>query len=239
MQPALQVHNVSMLFGGVTAVKNVDLSVEEREIRCLIGPNGAGKSTLFKIIAGQLRPSAGRVLFHGADITGEPSHRVARLGVGTKTQVPQLFDGLSVFENVWLAAFRSWSKKQAATLAADELLEELGIGNYRSALVDTLAHGLRQRTEIAVVLAGRPRLILLDEPAAGMSDGEVDQIAAIIRRVGQERTIVVVEHDMRFVRAISTRVTVLHQGTVFLEDEAGIVLADAGVRDIYFGGRKS
>lgn len=239
MQPALQVHNVSMLFGGVTAVKNVNLAVEEREIRCLIGPNGAGKSTLFKIIAGQLRPSAGRVLFHGADITGEPSYRVARLGVGTKTQVPQLFDGLSVFENVWLAAFRSWSKKQAATLAADELLEELGIGNYRSAIVDTLAHGLRQRTEIAVVLAGRPRLILLDEPAAGMSDGEVDQIAAIIRRVGQERTVIVVEHDMRFVRAISTRVTVLHQGTVFLEDEAGIVLADAGVRDIYFGGRKS
>jgi branched-chain amino acid transport system ATP-binding protein len=221
MPPALQVHNVSMLFGGVTAVKNVDLSVEKREIRCLIGPNGAGKSTLFKIIAGQLRPSTGHVLFQGTDITGEPPYRIARLGVGTKTQVPQLFDGLSVFENVWLAAYRSWSKKQAAALAADELLDELDIGEYRNIIVDNLAHGLRQRTEIAVVLAGRPRLILLDEPAAGMSDGEVDQIAAIIRRVGQELT------------------TVLHQGSVFLEDEAGIVLADASVRDIYFGGRKS
>jgi branched-chain amino acid transport system ATP-binding protein len=239
MSPALQVQNVSMLFGGVTAIKNVELSVEEREIRCLIGPNGAGKSTLFKIIAGQLRPSAGLVLFNGMDITGERPYRIARRGVGTKTQVPQLFDGLSVFENVWLAAYRSWSKKRAAELAAEELLEELDISEYRNAIVDTLAHGLRQRTEIAVVLAGRPRLILLDEPAAGMSDSEVDKIAAIIRRVGQDRTIIIVEHDMRFVRAISTRVTVLHQGAVFLEDEAGIVLADAGVREIYFGGRKS
>ena len=130
-------------------------------------------------------------------------------------------------------------EKRSGGTGGQEFLEELDIGEYRDAVVDTLAHGLRQRTEIAVVLAGRPRLILLDEPAAGMSDGEVDQIAAIIRRVGQERTIIVVEHDMRFVRAISTRVTVLHQGSVFLEDEAGIVLADASVRDIYFGGRKS
>jgi branched-chain amino acid transport system ATP-binding protein len=237
MTPALQVHNVSMQFGGVSAIKDVDLSVGEREIRCLIGPNGAGKSTLFKIIAGQLRPSAGRVVLHGTDITGEPSHRIARLGVGTKTQVPQLFDGLSVFENVWLAAYRSWSRNEAAALAAEELIEEVNIAEYRNAVVDTLAHG--QRTEIAVVLAGRPRLILLDEPAAGMSDAEVDQIAAIIRRVGQDRTIIVVEHDMRFVRAISTRVTVLHQGCVFLEDDAGVVLADASVRNIYFGGRKS
>jgi branched-chain amino acid transport system ATP-binding protein len=239
MSPTLQVHNVSMVFGGVTAIRNVDLIVQEREIRCLIGPNGAGKSTLFKIIAGQLRPSAGHVVFHGTDITGGPSYRIARLGVGTKTQVPQLFDGLSVYENIWLAAYRSWPRNKAAALAADELLEELGIAEHRDSIVDTLAHGLRQRTEIAVVLAGRPRLILLDEPAAGMSDAEVDEIAAIIRRVGQERTIIVVEHDMRFVRAISTRVTVLHQGSVFLEDEAGVVLADASVRDIYFGGRKS
>jgi len=239
MSPALQVHNVSMIFGGVTAVYNVDLTVHEREIRCLIGPNGAGKSTLFKIIAGQLRPSAGRVLLHGTDITGDSSYHIARLGVGTKTQVPNLFDGLSVYENVWLAAYRSWGSNKTAAIAADELIEELSIAEHRDSVVDTLAHGLRQRTEIAVVLAGRPRLILLDEPAAGMSDAEVDEIAAIIRRVGQERTIIVVEHDMRFVRAISTRVTVLHQGSVFLEDEAGVVLADASLRDIYFGSRKS
>jgi branched-chain amino acid transport system ATP-binding protein len=237
MPLALQVENVSMRFGGVAAITGVNLSIEEREIRCLIGPNGAGKSTLFKIIAGQLRPSTGRVLFSGTNITGQPSHRIARLGVGTKTQVPQLFDGLSVFENVWLNAYRSWSERGAAALAADELLEELDIAEYRNVVVGTLAHGLRQRTEIAVVLAGRPRLILLDEPAAGMSDAEVDQIAALIRRVSQEHTVIVVEHDMRFVRAVSTRVTVLHQGSVFLEDEAGVVLGDARVREIYFGGR--
>jgi branched-chain amino acid transport system ATP-binding protein len=150
-----------------------------------------------------------------------------------------LFDGLSVFENVWLNAYRSWSGRAAAVLAAEELLEELDIVEYRNVVVGTLAHGLRQRTEIAVVLAGRPRLLLLDEPAAGMSDAEVDQIAALIRRVSQEHTVIVVEHDMRFVRAVSTRVTVLHQGSVFLEDEASVVLADARVRDIYFGGRKS
>jgi len=235
---ALQVHNVSMQFGGVAAIESVDLTVEEHEIRCLIGPNGAGKSTLFKIIAGQLRPSAGRVVLNGVDITGMPSHRIARLGIGTKTQVPQLFDGLSLFENVWLAAYRSWSRRDAAAAATEALLDDLNIAEYRDTVVDTLPHGLRQRTEIAVVLAGRPRLILLDEPAAGMSDAGVNQIAPIIRRVGQKHTVLVVEHDMRFVRAIATRVTVLHQGSVFLEGETGTVLANTGVRDIYFGGRK-
>jgi branched-chain amino acid transport system ATP-binding protein len=238
MRPVLETRNLSMRFGGVAALQSVDFALEEGEIRCLIGPNGAGKSTFFKVVAGQAKPTAGKVFFRGTDITGAPVHRIARLGIGAKTQVPQLFDSLSVYENIWLAARRNQTLGQAATAAA-ESLEEMEMTAHQHAIVGRLAHGLRQRAEIAMVLAGGPRLILLDEPAAGMSDGEVDHIAAVIRKIGRERTFVVVEHDMRFVRAIATRITVFHQGGVFLEGEAQAVLGDDRVREIYLGGKKT
>jgi branched-chain amino acid transport system ATP-binding protein/urea transport system ATP-binding protein len=225
-----------MQFGGVTVLKDIDFVLQQGEVRCLIGPNGAGKSTFFKIVTGQIKPTAGKVLFYGDDVTGRATHEIARRGVGTKTQVPQLFDDLSVQENVWLATFRNQGRKRSEALVADSL-DEMGMSAHRHDIVGRLAHGLRQRVEIAMVLAGRPRLILLDEPAAGMSDGEVDQIVGVIKTIGRERTVLVVEHDMRFVRAVGTRLTVFHQGRVFLEGAPHDVLADDRVREIYFGGK--
>jgi branched-chain amino acid transport system ATP-binding protein/urea transport system ATP-binding protein len=234
----LETRNLSRSFGGINALGEVNLLVEDREIRCLIGPNGAGKSTLFKIVAGQLMPSAGRVFLRGSEITGAPTYKVARLGIGAKTQTPQLFNELTVLENLWLAAFRSNGKKRAPSVAK-EFLCELNVTEYEDKIVGSLAHGIRQRVAIAMVLAGYPKLVLLDEPAAGMSDKEVDQIAGIIRRVSRDRTVIVVEHDMRFVRAIATRVTVLHQGSIFKEGDANEVLSSEEVRAIYFGGGRS
>jgi len=225
-----------MQFGGVTVLKDIDFVLQQGEVRCLIGPNGAGKSTFFKIVTGQIKPTAGKVLFYGDDVTGRATHEIARRGVGTKTQVPQLFDDLSVQENVWLATFRNQGRKRSEALVADSL-DEMGMSAHRHDIVGRLAHGLRQRVEIAMVLAGRPRLILLDEPAAGMSDGEVDQIVGVIKTIGRERTVLVVEHDMRFVRAVGTRLTVFHQGRVFLEGAPHDVLANDRVREIYFGGK--
>jgi branched-chain amino acid transport system ATP-binding protein len=236
MTNVLETRGLAMQFGGVTVLRGIDFALGQGEVRCLIGPNGAGKSTFFKIVTGQIKPSAGKVFFYGDDVTGRTTHEIARLGVGTKTQTPQLFDDLSVQENVWLAAIRKGGRRESAALVADSL-EEMGVSAHRHAITGRLAHGLRQRVEIAMVLAGRPRLILLDEPAAGMSDSEADQIAGVIKTIGRERTVVVVEHDMRFIRAVGTRVTVFHQGGVFLEGAPNEVLADDRVREIYFGGK--
>src|SRR5262249_23898002 len=169
--PILQTVGLSIRFGGVEAVRDVNLCLGERELRCLIGPNGAGKSTLFKLLTGQLQPSAGRILFHGEDVTGDHTHAIARRGIGIKTQVPNLFDGLTVREHLWLAARRTNSRPHADAIT-DEILERVGLRAVADGLVGRLSHGLRQWVELGTVLAGNPELILLDEPAAGMTHDE-------------------------------------------------------------------
>lgn len=223
-------------FGGVVAIQDVDFEMTEGIVHCLIGPNGAGKSTFFKMITGQLRPTAGVVTFRDQDVTGFRSFEVARLGIGSKTQVPKLFDELDVRENLWLSARRH--KKGAALKAAvDRVLEELQLAPLADKLVGRLAHGQRQWVEIGGVLAGEPSLVLLDEPAAGMSDAEVDRTAALIRAIKKDRSVLVVEHDMRFIRMIADHVTVFHQGQTFMEGDVDTVLGDSRVRDIYLGKR--
>ena len=143
-------------FGGVEAVRGVDFTLAERELRCLIGPNGAGKSTLFKLLTGQLRPTAGRILFRGHDITGDHTHAIARRGIGIKTQVPSLFDGLTVREHLWLSARRTNPAARTRAIA-DELLERIGLTALASGMVGQLSHGLRQWVELGTVLAGQPR----------------------------------------------------------------------------------
>src|SRR5690242_8110083 len=166
--PLLQTRDFSMHFGGVKAVSNVNFTLDEGELRCLIGPNGAGKSTFFKMLTGQLAPSHGRVLFRGQDISSAHAHEIARLGIGIKTQVPSVFDGLAVRENIWLAASRIHSKSRARGIA-DEMMERLGLTSVADRLVGQLAHGQRQWVELGLVLSTDPDLILLDEPAAGMT----------------------------------------------------------------------
>ena len=232
--PLLQTRDLSMHFGGVKAVRNVDFALAEGELRCLIGPNGAGKSTFFKMLTGQLEPTHGQVLFRGHDISHAHAHQIARLGIGIKTQVPSVFDGLSVRDNIWLAASRQKSKERARLLV-EEMLERIGLVEAADRLVGQLAHGQRQWVELGLVLSTDPELILLDEPAAGMTHEEVLKTAELVREINRSKALIVVEHDMQFIRMIAKKVTVFNQGAVMVEDEVENIMRNPLVRDIYLG----
>ena len=169
--PLIETRKLSKHFGGVQAVRNIDFSFAEGELRCLIGPNGAGKSTFFKLLTGQIKPTSGAVMFRGIDIAELQAHEIARLGIGIKTQVPSVFNGLSARQNLWVAAARHANRKEADA-AVEVQIERLGLGRFADKPVGQLAHGQRQWVELALVLCGRPDLILLDEPAAGMTEEE-------------------------------------------------------------------
>lgn len=234
MTALLATEGLTMRFGGVVAVDGVSLSIAERELRCLIGPNGAGKSTFFRCLTGQYRPTAGRIFWRGTDITGLETHAIARLGIGIKTQVPSLFDGLTALEGVTLAVRRRHGARESNRRAV-AALDRLGIGALAGREVGLLAHGQRQLVELATVVAPGPDLIILDEPTAGMSAEETAGTAALIREISRDHAIVVVEHDMQFIRAIARTVTVFHQGRVLIEDTVQRVLADSRVHDVYLG----
>ncbi len=232
--PLLETRGLTMRFGGVTAVAGADFTLGAGELRCLIGPNGAGKSTFFKCLTGQLRPTTGEILFDGASIVGEDPHQIARRGIAIKTQVPSLFDGLSVTENLRLAAARTRSRSDAVA-AVDEIVRLVGLAERTGSLASQLPHGQRQWLELGLVLACDPQLMLLDEPTAGMTKQEVARTAEIIREIGRDRSMIVVEHDMQFIRMIASRVTVFHQGLILAEDTMDNIMADERVRDVYLG----
>jgi len=234
MAPLLETRDLSKHFGGVHAVRNVNFTLDEGELRCLIGPNGAGKSTFFKMLTGQLEPSQGQVLFRGQDISSAHAHQIARLGIGIKTQVPNVFDGLSVRENIWLAASRLHRGDKARRLV-DEMLERIGLTQVAGRLVGQLAHGQRQWVELGLVLSTDPQLILLDEPAAGMTHEEVNKTAELVREINRTKALIVVEHDMQFIRMIAKKVTVFNQGSVLVEDQVENIMRNPVVRDIYLG----
>jgi urea ABC transporter ATP-binding protein UrtD len=232
--PLLQTRDLSMHFGGVRAVRNVNFTLAEGELRCLIGPNGAGKSTFFKMLTGQLQPSQGQVLFRGNDISNAHAHQIARMGIGIKTQVPSVFDGLSVRENIWLAASRIQSSERLNAVV-DEMLERISLTAAATRLVGQLAHGQRQWVELGIVLSTNPELILLDEPAAGMTHEEVCKTAELVREINRSKALIVVEHDMQFIRMIAKQVTVFNQGSVLVEDAVENILRNPLVRDVYLG----
>jgi branched-chain amino acid transport system ATP-binding protein len=232
--PLIETRKLNVRFGGVHATRDVDFSLAEGELRCVIGPNGAGKSTFFKLLTGQVKPSSGQILFRGKDISNMLPHQPGRLGIGIKTQVPALFNGLSVWENVWLSARRVNNAQQAERITRDTL-ERVGMSALGQATAGLLAHGLRQWVEIGVVIAADPPLILLDEPTAGMSDAEVERTAALILDINRQHALVVVEHDMNFIRKIAKTVTVLHQGAVIREDTPDRIMSDPLIQQIYLG----
>jgi|TARA_B100001964_G_scaffold245820_1_gene336904 branched-chain amino acid transport system ATP-binding protein/urea transport system ATP-binding protein len=234
----LETRGLSMHFGGVVAVDRVDFSLRENELRCLIGPNGAGKSTFFKCLTAQLRPTAGDVVIRDFNVTGSESHQVARMGVGIKTQVPNVFDGLDVEENIWLSASQSTSVKRARVITT-EVIDRLELGDVRKTQLGSLAHGQRQLVELGMVLAGEPWLVILDEPTAGMTQDEVVRTAEIIQEINRSATMIVVEHDMQFIRMIARKVTVFHQGRILIEGAMDEVSSDERVREVYLGQRKS
>lgn len=232
--PILETRALEKRFGGVRAVAAVDFRLAPGELRCLIGPNGAGKSTFFKMLTGQLRPTAGHILLEGRDVVGVEPHHIGRRGVGIKNQVPDVLNGLTVRENLWLAA-RSRCKGAVLRDAMDAMVERLALAPVLHRFVGELAHGQRQWVEIAMVIIREPKIVLLDEPAAGMSDEETARTAELIREVNEQATIVVVEHDMQFIRQIARTVTVFHQGRILIEDSFERVIADPVVRDVYLG----
>jgi branched-chain amino acid transport system ATP-binding protein/urea transport system ATP-binding protein len=232
--PLLETRALEKRFGGVRALAAVSFALAPGELRCLIGPNGAGKSTFFKLLTGQLRPSAGAILFEGAEITHAAPHAIGRLGIGIKNQVQDVFNGLSVHENLWLAARASHDRRRAEGRAR-ELAARVRLADLLDAPVGTLAHGQRQWVEIAMVVAREPKLVLLDEPSAGMSVEETRETAALIREVNRTASVIVVEHDMQFIRQIAQTVTVFHQGRILVEDSFERVVADPRVRDVYLG----
>jgi ABC-type uncharacterized transport system ATPase subunit len=233
-EPLLETRGLGMRFGGVHAVRDVNFTLGERELRCLIGPNGAGKSTFFKMLTGQLKPTSGAVLLRGEDVTDAEPHEIARRGVGIKTQVPSVFDGLTVRENLWLAVTRTHRGRQARA-AVDAMLERLSLSAIASRLVGQLAHGQRQWAELGVVLSTDPDLVLLDEPAAGMTDQEVLRTVELVRDINKTKALIVVEHDMQFIRMIASKVTVFNQGAILMEDDVDVIMHSPIVRDIYLG----
>ncbi|EPJ47514.1 MAG: ABC-type transport system ATP-binding protein II (probable substrates urea/short chain-amides) [Osedax symbiont Rs1] len=230
----LETHNLNMHFGGVKAVNNVDFTLRENELRCLIGPNGAGKSTFFKCLTGLNKPTSGEIYIRGEETTHWHTHQISRLGIGIKTQVPNVMDGLSVWENIWLSARRYHDVKQA-NRRVEEVIERIKIGDITKKLLGELAHGQRQRVELAIVLAADPWLVILDEPAAGMTGQDVEIMVDIIREINRSAAMIIVEHDMQFIQSIANQVTVFYQGSILMEDHVDNVLADQKVRDVYLG----
>ena len=243
--PILRVESLVKRFGGLLALGGVDLAVEAGEFRAIIGPNGAGKSTFFNILTGLLRPDSGRVAFEGRDITGEPPHRVARRGVARTFQITSVFPDLSALENVQVAllahARRSWSVwPRARALGAErahELLALVGLAASAAKPAGTLAHGDQKRLELAIALAGEPRLLLLDEPTAGMAAPERLEAIWLVHRIARELGLscVFTEHDMAVVFAVATRITVMHQGRVLAEGTPAEVRARPEVQQVYLG----
>jgi branched-chain amino acid transport system ATP-binding protein len=230
----LRAAKLSVHFGGVAALDNVDFVLRKGELRCVIGPNGAGKTTFFRCLTGSQRLSSGRILFRDWDISGAERFRIARAGIGIKTQIPNLFEGQTAHENVW-AALREIRNAKARDEAAMASLERVGVAHLARRVVGRMAHGERQLVELAMVIARNPELILLDEPAAGMTNEEVARLAEIVTSLSRRHAVIVIEHDMQFIRMIGRLVTVFHQGRVLIEDGVNQILASPLVQDIYLG----
>ncbi|WP_313665502.1 ATP-binding cassette domain-containing protein [Shinella sp.] len=232
--PLVETKDLGIHFGGLKAVQGVDFSLAQGELRCLIGPNGAGKTTFFRLLTGVHRPSVGSVAIDGVPLKGLQTHQIANLGVGIKTQIPSLFNNLTVRENIWLSARRRNSRTQADSIA-DEVLETIRLTAEAPTEVAKLSHGQRQWVELGVVIAARPKLVLLDEPAAGMTGRERERTAELIREINGHCAIIVVEHDMEFIKMIAKTITVFNRGQVLMEDTVDRVLSDQRVKDVYLG----
>lgn len=242
---ALRVEGLSKNFGGVSAVDNVSFGVEVGERLVIIGPNGAGKTTLFNLINGQLPATSGRIYFLGQDITAIPTHRRAHLGQARAFQIISLFLNLSVLDNALLALhgtkpyrfklFRPISQYQLISDKAQETLKTLGLWEKRDELVKNLSYGEQQRMEIGLSLALQPKLLLLDEPSAGLTMEECSGTIDLIKNLGSDVTVIVVDHDMDLVFGVAERIIVLHYGQIIADGAPQQIQADPRVKEIYLG----
>ena len=240
----LYIENLSVSFDGFRAIDGLDLYLREGELRCIIGPNGAGKTTLMDIITGKTRPDSGSVYFgQNINLLDYSEPEIAQLGVGRKFQKPTVFEQHSVFENLELATAGNkgvWHSLNARLRSEDldridEVLRQAGLGNHRHEKASLLSHGQKQWLEIAMLVMQRPRLLLVDEPVSGMTHQEMEKTAELLDQLAGEHTVVVVEHDIDFVRSIAREVTVLHQGRILAEGSMASVQANPEVVEVYLG----
>ncbi len=242
----LRTYGVSKLFGKFRALNDISASFPRGAITSIIGPNGAGKSTYFNLLSGSLAPSEGRVEFEGRDVTNVPQHQFAHMGIAKSFQITNVFPQLSTRENVRVALqalvsrydiWRPRAKLPGLAERADALLNQVGLWHCRDRVAKTLAHGEQRALEIGMALASNPRLLLLDEPTAGMSPEETRAMMDLIVKLAKERTVILVEHKMKLVMGISDRVLVLHQGELLADGTPAEVRQDQQVKRVYLGQR--
>ncbi len=242
----LQTVDLEVDFDGFKAVNGLNFSVHTGELRFLIGPNGAGKTTLLDVLCGKVKPSRGRVLYQdGIELQRLQEHDIAAKGIGRKFQAPSVFTDLSVTENLDLAVKRSrgiaaalFSRRlKAEQERVDIMLERIGLTERAGVKAGSLSHGEKQWLEIGMLLMQEPSLLLLDEPAAGMTDEETEKMGLFLRELSGERTIIVVEHDMEFVRSFANTVTVMHEGSILREGTMDEIRSDDRVAEVYLGRR--
>ena len=240
----LYLDNVSVSFDGFRALNGLSLAVEPGEMRAIIGPNGAGKTTMMDVITGKTQPDEGEVVFEGSiDLTRLDEASIANLGIGRKFQKPTVFDMHSVEDNLILAlaadrrarANIKWSEAPDEMRRLDGLLDTIRLSAARTRLAGNLSHGQKQWLEIGMLLAQEPKLLLVDEPVAGMTDAVTHQTAELLKEINREKTVVVVEHDMTFVRELGVKVTCLHDGSVLAEGSIDQVSANERVIEVYLG----
>lgn len=240
----LYVDGVSVSFDGFKALNNLSLVLREREMRAIIGPNGAGKTTMMDVITGKTRPDTGTILFdENIDLTRHDEAEIANLGIGRKFQKPTVIEPLTVYENLELAlaghrgVFSALLHRLslAERQRVDEILELVRLTDKANESAAALSHGQKQWLEIGMLLISDPKLLLVDEPAAGMTDDETMRTAELLKEINRSRTVVVVEHDMEFIRALDTKVTVLHEGRVLAEGRLDHVQKNQEVIDVYLG----
>jgi urea transport system ATP-binding protein len=240
----LYLDGVTVTFDGFRALNELSLVLEEGEMRAVIGPNGAGKTTMMDVITGKTRPDTGMVTWQAnTDLTRLDEPAIAALGIGRKFQKPTVFEPHTVWDNLLLALagdrrprFSLWARETSTERdRIDEILETVRLREQRDRLAGDLSHGQKQWLEIGMLLAQEPRLLLVDEPVAGMTDAETEQTAHLLRDINRTRAVVVVEHDMAFVRALDVKVTVLHEGSVLSEGSIDHVSGDPRVIEVYLG----
>jgi urea transport system ATP-binding protein len=240
----LYLDGVSVSFDGFLALNELSFAMDAGEMRAVIGPNGAGKTTMMDVVTGKTRPQKGDVLFDGVHrLTELDESDIAQLGIGRKFQKPTVFESHTVEDNLRLAlkadrrarAALTWRASVDEETRIDRLFETIRLGALRSRLAGTLSHGQKQWLEIGMLLAQEPKLLLVDEPVAGMTDAETHQTAELLREINRHRTVMVVEHDMTFVRELGVKVTVLHEGTVIAEGSIDQVSENERVIEVYLG----
>jgi urea transport system ATP-binding protein len=240
----LYLDGVSVSFDGFRALNNLSLDISPGEMRAIIGPNGAGKTTMMDVVTGKTRPDSGTVLFDkGIDLTTKDEAAIAQLGIGRKFQKPTVFDHHSVEDNVLLSlkgdrsvrGNLAWSPNLHDAERIGAILETIGLSGQRQRLAGALSHGQKQWLEIGMLIAQDPKLLLVDEPVAGMTDAETMTTAELLKDIAKDHTVIVVEHDMEFVRRLGVKVTVLHEGSVLAEGSIDEVSANARVVEVYLG----